>query len=526
MKTQADYKEELARILNSNDVSLKKAVFLFDKTNSEEQILFKFNLWAKLYLPKYFTSPDAPFHQEIDKYNLKCYREEFTFVDVAFRGAAKSARTKLFLAYCIANDLEHFRKYIKILSTDIKNAHQIVTDIYNIFVLPEIKEMYPEIFQKTITKREETMSSFTTSTGIKMLALPLGVEQRGALQEESRPDLIWNEDFESRVTLRSAVKTKAIWDNMEEARTSLAQGGSCLYTCNYVSESGNVHKLITKKADNKKVLIVPIIDDKGVITWNRYTKEEIEQMKKNDDDFEGERLCKPSASKDVYFDRESLEKQILIKPLKIVSGLKIFKEPESLHKYASGHDIGGGVGFDSSTTVVIDFSAMPAEVVAVYADNITKPDLFAYEIQKQIKDYNNCLCAPEVNNYGNATLAILKQLKLNLYKRIQTNEEVIKNRPPADYGWETNALTKPKMLSELADAIIKGLLIINDEDLFNEIKGYTRNDLLETVNDPRLTTRHFDLLIALAICWQMKTYRFMSNQVQTKIIKPQIIRDV
>ena len=526
MTDNKDYQAELTRILNSNNPQLKKAVFLFDKTNNEEQILFKFNLWAKLYLPKYFSSQDAPFHKEIDRYNLRCYREEFTFVDVAFRGAAKSVRTKLFLAYCIANDLDHFRKYIKILSTDIKNAHQIVTDIYNIFVLPEIKEMYPEIFQKTVTKREETMSSFTTATGIKMLALALGVEQRGALQEEARPSLIWNEDFENRVTLRSAVKTKAIWDNMEEARTSLAQGGSSIYTCNYISEAGNVHKLITKKADKKKVLIIPIIDDQGIITWSKYSKEEIEQMKKNDDDFEGERLCSPSASKDVYFDRESLDKQIICKPLQIISGLKIFKDVESLHKYASGHDIGGGVGLDSSTTVIIDFSSLPAEVVAVYADNTTKPDLFAYEIQRHIKEYNNCLCAPEVNNYGNATLAILKQLKLNLYKRIQTNEEVIKNKLPSDYGWETNALTKPKMLSELADAIIKGLLIINDEDLLNEIKGYTRNDLLETVNDPRLTTRHFDLLIALAVCWQMRNYRFMTNAIKVRMIKPQINRNV
>ena len=39
----------------------------------------------------------------------------------------------------------------------------------------------------------------------------------------------------------------------------------------------------------------------------------------------------------------------------------------------------------------------------------------------------------------------------------------------------------------------------------NEI-SYTRNDLIDDERDPRLTTRHFDLLIAVAIAWQTKDY--------------------
>jgi len=36
--------------------------------------------------------------------------------------------------------------------------------------------------------------------------------------------------------------------------------------------------------------------------------------------------------------------------------------------------------------------------------------------------------------------------------------------------------------------------------------SYTRNDLIDRDPDPRDTTRHFDLVIALAIAWQMKDY--------------------
>lgn len=36
--------------------------------------------------------------------------------------------------------------------------------------------------------------------------------------------------------------------------------------------------------------------------------------------------------------------------------------------------------------------------------------------------------------------------------------------------------------------------------------SYTRNDVIDNEPDPRLSTRHFDLLMATAIAWQMKDY--------------------
>ena len=39
---------------------------------------------------------------------------------------------------------------------------------------------------------------------------------------------------------------------------------------------------------------------------------------------------------------------------------------------------------------------------------------------------------------------------------------------------------------------------------------------MEKAVDPRLTTRHFDLLIACAIAWQMKDFAFAPVQKKTK----------
>lgn len=519
--------EELKRILYHGTIQERRALFGFDKQTIDEDVLIKFNLWSKFFFDKYFTSPDAHFHKDIDLYNLKAYREEFTFVDVAFRGASKTSRTKLFLAYAVANDFDHYRKYIKILSYEMTNSKQIVTDIYNMFVSENIKILYPEIFAKSNVKREETMGAFTTSHGVKLYADTVGTNQRGALQEYSRPDLILYEDIENRKTLRSAVITKSIWDNMEEARTSLATGGSCIYNCNYISEAGNVHKLVTKKADKKMVLIVPIIDDNLVIAWDRYTMADIELMKQTDDDYEGERLCRPSAGADILFNRVKIEEQekMAIEPIKTDNKFKIFKEYDIAGRYVMGCDIAGGVGLDSSTSVIIDFNSFPAEVVATYADNLIKPDLLAYELQKQAKEFGGCLIAPESNNHGNSTIAILKQLRVGLYKR-QPKPSKISVNPPVEYGWETNAVTKSKMLFSLADAINRGYLILNDINLILELKSYTRNDLMDKPIDPRLTTRHFDLLIACAIAFQMKDYRFMPNNQSVKVYQPNLQRDV
>jgi len=45
---------------------------------------------------------------------------------------------------------------------------------------------------------------------------------------------------------------------------------------------------------------------------------------------------------------------------------------------------------------------------------------------------------------------------------------------------------------------------LNDKGLIQEAKSYTRNNIIDRDIDARLTTRHFDLLTACAIAWQMK----------------------
>jgi len=497
--------DQIKEILNNGTIKEKLALFQFNVSESNEKILLKFNLWSRKLFPNYHESPDAPFHNDINLNNLKVYKGEIDqFVDAAFRGAGKDVKTQLFIAFAILNDTEHFRKYFKVLSDDGTNAEQTVTDIYNMLVNPVVTKIYGNPFEASKFKREERMSSFTTHNGIKCVADTVGTAQRGAKQEESRPDFLWFNDFETRTTLRSVTKTRTIKENMEEARTGLQKGGGCVYTCNYVSEQGNVHDLIkTKLSPRKVVLVIPIIEN-GKITWDRYSMEDIEIMKKTDIDFEGERLCKPDASKDIYFDRSKLDEQVAIEPIKEIGGFKLFKEYNPLHRYAGGNDVAGGVGLDSSTSVFIDFDTVPARVVGTYHSNMILPEAFGNEVYNEANKFGGCLVAIENNKYDQAVLKA-KLLGANLFLT-PGKQTKIGYATPTTYGWSTNSLTKNQMMSSLAEAIEAGLIDLNDQELIDECKAYTRNDLIDREPDPRDTTRHFDLVVALAIAWQMRNY--------------------
>lgn len=501
-------------ILRTGTTAQQKAMFQFRATETEERLKLKFNLWARFFFPQYFKKPDAPFHAKIDLFNIRIYRGELAdqFINAGFKGCAKTSRTKLFIAFVIANDLDHHRRYFRILSADSTNSEQISTDIYNMLVSPRVASMYPEIFAKTSAKREETMSSFTTTTGVKVYSDTVGTSQRGALQEDARPDFVWFEDFENRKTLRSAKNTRMIWDNMEEARTGLAHGGGCVYTCNYISEMGNVHTLVTKKSDRKIILVTPIMVE-GKPTWpEQYSLADINQMKIDDDDFEGERMCQPSASRDIMFDRETLDRMVMRQPKKEIAGFKIFHDYDPSHRLGSGHDVSHGVGLDSSTSVFIDFDVLPCRVVATFATNSIDPFTFGDEIDRQGDYFGRPIAGIEKNDQGSTTIARARQLNVNLYKTQGKDTKEIKSIP-TEYGWHTNVATKAKMIFALVKAVNDGLLDLSDEALIQECKSYCRNDYLDDEADPRVQTRHFDLLIACAIAWQMKDYATVERTV-------------
>jgi len=170
------------------------------------------------------------------------------------------------------------------------------------------------------------------------------------------------------------------------------------------------------------------------------------------------------------------------------------------HWYALGADVAEGVGCDSSVAIIVDFAVNPARVVAEYVSDRIEPDMFAFEIKNGANRYGACMAAPERNNHGWATITKLKEIYVNIFEE---RDDYGKLR--GKFGWHTTALSKPKMLYALNDAINEGLIAVPSKAILNELRTYDKRDVGITRYDEE-ATRHWDRVMALAIVWQMKAY--------------------
>ena len=187
--------------------------------------------------------------------------------------------------------------------------------------------------------------------------------------------------------------------------------------------------------------------------------------------------------------------------------LLVFKPWIPGHFYGIGADVSAGVSKDSSAAVVIDFTTR--EVVATYRNNRISPEDFAYELKRFAIQYGSCLVAPEVNLIGHTTCVVLNQIYPNVYYHVL--QGYADDKQTERIGFLTNASTKNKFLQDL-NSIIQDpehRLKIRDRAILDEMKAYKREDAFhrtETAQTVRLKTRHFDLLIACGIAWQLRDY--------------------
>lgn len=173
------------------------------------------------------------------------------------------------------------------------------------------------------------------------------------------------------------------------------------------------------------------------------------------------------------------------------------------HVYGLGADVAEGVGQDSSTISILDFSVKPVRLVAEFSSNTIAPDMFAHEIKRGGNMYGGCIAAPERNNHGHATIAILKTIYNNVFKEVKQDEKF--DKQTEKLGWHTDSATKPLMLYALNDAINEESIAIPSRSMLGELRTYDKSDLSKTRFDPD-QTKHWDKVISLAIAWQMRLY--------------------
>lgn len=504
-----DYAENIIKTGTDEEIL---ALFSFKEDEPREMIAFKFQYWAYKVFGRYFQSEPADFHTDFVMHMLGAYYGDHNYLNLGFRGCAKTTYAKLFLVFVLLNDYEHRRKYMKVLTRNFGNAKQIVTDVFNMII--ECKPLYGNVlYKEKDQKREETMASFTTTDGVKLMAGTIGMTQRGHIQDAFRPDFLIFDDVEDRESIQSMATTESTIWRIDEAIQGLAADGAYMVNGNYISDEGVIQWFMNKPRIVKD--LVPIQDEDGNPTWPaRYDKEKIAKIRDDADDFYGEYMGDPSRADTAFFDRARVDRDIdeAKQPDYEVAGAKYWRDYQPHHIYAIGADTGEGIGKDANTFALWDFGTFPDDIAvlgATYYNNRIPPDLFGTELVRVGREYGNCLIAPEANNTGHTTIGAMRGYN-NIYTQVNADSRSLKRTERL--GWRTTRKTKPKMFFDFRKDYNDGKIKIYDINVLKEMRSYTTSDLTDT--KVGMVTRHFDLLMAAVIGYQMKKYATWTYDVE------------
>ncbi len=175
--------------------------------------------------------------------------------------------------------------------------------------------------------------------------------------------------------------------------------------------------------------------------------------------------------------------------------LRVYDTPKKGHRYVLAIDACEGIsGGDNAAIQVIDRTTWTQ--AAVYHANVP-PDILGKKAFSLGLWFNCALAAPEVNGPGLVTTLALRDLGYpSMVHRQSLNVDQGEVKESVELGWNTNAKTKPLIISELEASLREILLVVKDKATLDEIKHYIKRDDGTMGSAPGW---HDDLLMALAI---------------------------
>jgi len=460
-----------------------------------------------------------------------------------FRESAKSSIAKAFVTWCILYNKKHFIVYD---SYKKANAEQALVDIANGlrgnalitndfgFVLgKKTGREADEEFTEQRSGGFTTVASKKHAGGVKVVAMSTQESPRGMIYKQFRPDMWILDDFETFATKDSAAITEKIMEHIIELIGGKAAGASILYLGNYITGTGSVSaiKRRLEQSSSGRSRVVNIKDDEGNIVWPDKYDETIEEAREHNKgvkdpnkrktsietkkeelgvNYEPEMMNNPFALSDLVFNQDKVDQALLdnMKPVRNKETELWFDTYNPSHRYAIGADVSKGVGKDNSAAVGLDFAGGTAKDVVTFMDNKEDPLRFAQRVRVMGENLGNCLVAPENNSIGYAMVSKLREIYPEKYIYQYTRKDKVKGVNPTDFGWVTTSANKADMFYDLINAYNSGDLEIRDVRILKEMKEFTHGDIHATTTEidkrARLGGSHFDLLISLAIAYQMK----------------------
>lgn len=176
-------------------------------------------------------------------------------------------------------------------------------------------------------------------------------------------------------------------------------------------------------------------------------------------------------------------------------GVWIWADPKPGKKYVISSDVARGDGSDFSTFHIIDYEN--CEVVAEYMGKIP-PDKLADLLLTYGTIYNTALLCPERNTFGYFTCVKLRDAKYKrLYHREATGDvyDYVSNDLEAVPGFETQANTRPQILTKLEELIRNKILKIHSQRFYDQMQAFIWSGSKAQAS----RDAHDDLIIGLAI---------------------------
>jgi len=508
-------------------------------TDSVEEVYQKISIFIRLVFRASLKFEDSDDHRRIDHFYaeqiesiLKTGRPKYTgAIFVGYRESAKTSRVKFNETYmaCYLGDIVD---YTNVVSEDGSSSDQFNMDMFNIFAFSKIGSRYfPGLISndtKAKKKESQTMSKFTTSTGVTYAASGARKSKRGNVKvdinedaevETKRPKKVIFDDIENETTVKSLPTTLSVGGVMSATIDGIDQIlGFWILLGNYLSLRGNVARMLKKYRDDPrvKIIMIPILDGEGNVTWpGKYvrTDEEesqlqeqgiirrsVESIQRDSDNFETEYLNNPKRSS-VYFEDEALlglnEDELVDESRRDEDGLLIIEPPQKGATYIICADSAKGNGGDQSAAMVIKTTGLRYEEVANFMSNTTRPKQFAGILAGLGNRYNHALIVPENNFPGDEMIAFLLPIYNNIYHIVKgtdpkTGEEI------REYGVNTNLKTKPEMFVRMKRVLMDLLMRVRSRAFYNQILEYPADEV-HTVKQKDGSGGHFDLMMAAVI---------------------------
>lgn len=118
-------------------------------------------------------------------------------------------------------------------------------------------------------------------------------------------------------------------------------------------------------------------------------------------------------------------------------------------------------------------------------------------------------------NTGQATIARLLELEYPRIWRMKTFD-LQEQKEEEKFGWTTNKKTRPKMLDEWAEALMKREVVVYSEEVLKEHLSFIRPDKRPT-HPEAITGKKDDLVISCAGAFQVVQ---LVSEIKNRIVKP------